>query len=84
MSLRQNWDSPIPPTAGDCAPPPPFGSGGKGHTRLRLPTTGEKAQHSAYSVHHSLDIPVNNVVHEISAIEKQKMELNEGREKNTC
>ncbi len=55
MSPRRNWDSPTPSLASDCAPSP--GTKGGGHTRLQvrgwgvpIPTTGEKAQHSAYSV----------------------------------
>jgi hypothetical protein len=36
-------------------PPPPRWFRGERHTRLRLPTNGEKVQHSAYSVHHSQD-----------------------------
>jgi hypothetical protein len=31
---RPFWDSPNPSPAGECAPPP-FGSGGRGHTRWR-------------------------------------------------
>ncbi len=55
MSPRWNWDSPTPSLAREYAPTP--GTKGGGHTRLRvrgggvpIPTTGEKAQHSAYSV----------------------------------
>jgi hypothetical protein len=29
FSSRQNWDSPNPSPAGECAPPPPPGSGGR-------------------------------------------------------
>ncbi len=53
MSPRRNWD---PPPPSECAPT--SGSkGGGGHIRLRvrwwglpIPTIGEKAQHSVYSV----------------------------------
>ncbi len=34
MSPRQNWDSPTPYLASECAPPP-GPKGGGGHTRLR-------------------------------------------------
>ncbi len=29
FSSRRNWDSPNPSPAGECAPPPPLGSGGR-------------------------------------------------------
>jgi hypothetical protein len=48
MSPRRNWDSPTPPLASECAPPPGT-KGGGGHNRLRVrgggvpvPATGEK------------------------------------------
>ncbi len=58
MSSRLNWDSPNPSPASEYAPPPSWTKRwGGGHTRLRvggggvpIPTTVEKAQHSAYSV----------------------------------
>ncbi len=34
FSSRRNWDSPTPSPAGECAPPP-FCTGGEGHTRWR-------------------------------------------------
>jgi hypothetical protein len=56
MSPLRNWDSSNPYPASECAPTPPEPKGG-GHTRLGggggggpIPTTGEKAKHSAYSV----------------------------------
>jgi hypothetical protein len=32
FSSRRNWDSPTPLAAGECAPPPPFGPGGREHS----------------------------------------------------
>ncbi len=62
MSPRQNWDSSTPSLASECAPPPepggahsPAGQGGGG---VPIPTTGEKALHSAYSDHcHVFPVP---------------------------
>ncbi len=60
-SFHRKWDSPppAPPPAG--APPPPLRNQRGEHTRLRvkewgvpIPTTGEKAYHSAYSVDESI------------------------------
>jgi hypothetical protein len=55
MSARRNGDSPTPlPLAS--VPPPPGTKGGEGAFlqvrggRVQIPTTGEKAWHSAYSV----------------------------------
>jgi hypothetical protein len=56
MFSRRNWDSPNPSLASECAPPPR--TGGEGGTLacgwgvggVLIPTTGEKAYHSAYSV----------------------------------
>ncbi len=59
MSPRRNWDSPIPSPAIECAHPPPDQRMGdtlaSGRVRLRgggvpIPTNGEKAKHSAYTV----------------------------------
>ncbi len=56
MSPRRNWNSPTPSLASECAPPPGNkGAGGtlvcgRGGGRVPIPTTGEKAYHSAYSV----------------------------------
>jgi hypothetical protein len=56
MSPRPNWDPPSPSLASECAPPPGTGGGGGtlacgwGVGGVPIPTTGEKAQHSAYSV----------------------------------
>jgi hypothetical protein len=37
MSPRRNWDSPTPSLASECDPPPAEpGTGGGGHTRLRV------------------------------------------------
>ncbi len=56
MSPRRNWDSPNPSLARECAPPPrirgrahsPAGEG-LGVGEVPIPTTGEKAWHSAYT-----------------------------------
>ncbi len=56
MSPRRNWDSPNPSPVSECAPPRTKGWGA--HSRAAkgvggpnsVPTTGEKAHHSAYSV----------------------------------
>ncbi len=52
LSSRPNWEYPTPSQAGECVPPPPFGSGGK-HTRLRergwgvpIPTRGQTLWYS--------------------------------------
>ncbi len=56
MSSRRNWDSPNPYPASECALPP-GPKGGRAHSLadeggggVPIPTTGEKAQHSAYTV----------------------------------
>jgi hypothetical protein len=51
FSSRRNWDSPTPPAAGECAPPPqPFGPGGGGTLACEggvggvpIPTRGQKS-----------------------------------------
>jgi hypothetical protein len=56
FSSRRNWDSPIPhPQARRVCPPPPIGSVGEGHTRLResgvgvlIPTRGHTLWYSLY------------------------------------
>ncbi len=63
MSPRRNWDSPNPSPPTECALPPrtkgwgahsPAAKGvGRGGP---IPTTGEKAQHSAYSVASSIQL----------------------------
>ncbi len=54
MSPRWNWDSPTPSLASECVPlPEPKGgtlASELGVGGVPIPTTGEKAQHSAYSV----------------------------------
>ncbi len=35
FSSRRNWDSRNPSPAGECAPPPPFGSGGRAQSLAR-------------------------------------------------
>ncbi len=55
MSPRRNWDSPNPSLASECAPPPRTGWGtlacGFGVGGVPIPTTWEKAKHSAYFVY---------------------------------
>ncbi len=49
MASRQNWDSPTPSLASECAPPPEPKEGGGtlacgfGVGEVPIPTTGEKA-----------------------------------------
>ncbi len=57
MSPRLDWNSPNPSLASECASPPRIGGGGGcklacgiGVGGVPIPTTGEKAQHSAYPV----------------------------------
>jgi hypothetical protein len=55
MSPRRNWDSPNPSPASECPPPLNQMEGGTlaywwGVGGVPIPTTGEKAKHSAYSV----------------------------------
>ncbi len=55
FSSRRNWDSPNPSPAGECEPPPPFGSGGRGTFagerrvgRVPIPTRGLTLWYSLY------------------------------------
>ncbi len=55
FSSRRNWDSPNPLPAGECAPPPPPGSGGRGTLagergvgRVPIPTRRHTLWYSLY------------------------------------
>ncbi len=65
MSPRRNWDSPTPSLTSECVPTPRTKGGGTlacgwGVGGVPIPTTGEKACRSAYSVEHS--IPYSDIL----------------------